>query len=51
MLIAVHNEPSIQSKVIPIKCAAKLLAVDLTLCDGSKIILTTCYLVPRYENR
>ena len=45
VLIAVHNELSIQSKVIPIKCAAKVLAVELTLCDGSKIILTTCYRV------
>ena len=45
VLIAVHNELYIQSKVIPIKCAAELLAVELTLCDGSKIILTTCYRV------
>ena len=43
VLIAVHNELSIQSKVISLKCAAELLAVELTLCDGSKIILTTCY--------
>ena len=45
VLIAVHNELSIQSKIIPVKCAAELLAVELTLCDGSKIIMTTCYRV------
>ena len=45
VLIAVHNELSIQSKVIPIKCIAELLAVELTLCDGSKIILMTCHRV------
>ena len=45
VLIAVHNDLSIQSKIIPLKCAAELLAVELTLGDGSKIILTTCYRV------
>ena len=45
VLIAVNNDLSIQSKIIPIKCAAELLAVELTLGDGSKIILTTCYRV------
>ena len=46
VLIAVHNDlsNSIQSKIIPLKCAAELLAVELTLGDGSKIILT-CYRV------
>ena len=45
VLIAVHNDLSIQSKTISVKCAAELLAVELTLGDGSKIILTTCYRV------
>ena len=45
VLIAVHNDLSIQSKIIPLKCAAELLAVELTLGDGSKIVLTTCYRV------
>ena len=45
VLIAVHNELFIQSKIISLKCVAELLAVELTLCDGSKIILTTCYRV------
>ena len=45
VLIAVNNDLSIQSKIMPVKCAAELLAVVLTLGDGSKIILTTCYRV------
>ena len=45
VLIAVNNELSFQSKIIPINCAAELLTVELILLDGSKIILTTCYRV------
>ena len=45
VLITVNNDLSIQSKIIPVKCAAELLAVELTLGDGSKIILTACHRV------
>ena len=45
VLIAVNNDLSIQSKIIPVKCAAELLADELALGDGSKVILTTCYRV------
>ena len=45
VLIAVNNDLSLQSKIIPIKCAAELLAVELIFPDSTKIILTTCYRV------
>ena len=43
ILIAVNNYLSLQSKIIPIKCAADLLAVELIFPDSTKI--TTCYRV------
>ena len=45
MLIAVNSKLSLQSKVVPIKCAAELLAIELTLPDSTKIIISTCYRV------
>ena len=41
-----HN---LQSKNIPIKCAAEFLAVKLIFPDSTKIILTTCYRVGTLE--
>ena len=38
VLIAVNNDLSLQSKIIPIKCAAGLLAVELIFPDSTKII-------------
>ena len=38
-----------QSKIIPIKCAAEFLAVKLIFPDSTKIILTTCYRVGTLE--
>ena len=45
MLIAVNNTLSLQSRAVSLKCAAELLAVELTLPDSTKILLTTCYRV------
>ena len=45
MLIAVNNKLSLQSKILPIKCAAELLAIELSLPDSTKIIISTCYRV------
>ena len=45
VLIAVNNKLTLQSKLIPVKCAAELLAVELTLPDCTKIIISTCYRV------
>ena len=45
VLIAVNNKLSLQSKIIPVKCAAELLAIELSLPDSTKIIISTCYRV------
>ena len=45
MLIAVNDKLSLQSKIIPVKCAAELLAIELSLPDSTKIIISTCYRV------
>ena len=45
VLIAVNSKLSLQSKVVPIKCAAELLAIELNLPDSTKIIISTCYRV------
>ena len=45
VLIAVNNNLSLRTKMIPVKCTAELLAVELTLPDCTKIIITTCYRV------
>ena len=45
VLIAVNNKLTLQSKLLPVKCAAELLAVELTLPDCTKIIISTCYRV------
>ena len=43
VLIAVNNKLTLQSKLIPVKCAAEMLAIELTLPDSTKIIISTCY--------
>ena len=45
VLIAVNVSLSLEFKVIPTKCAAELLAVELILPNKSKVILATCYRV------
>ena len=45
VLIAVNNKLTLQSKLIPVKCAAELLAVELTLPDCTKVIISRCYWV------
>ena len=45
VLIAINNNLSLRTKMIPVKCTAELLAVELTLPDCTKIIITTCYRV------
>ena len=45
VLIAVNSKLSLPSKVVPIKCAAELLAIELILLDSTKIIISTCYRV------
>ena len=43
VLIAISVSLAIDSKIIPAICAAELLAIELTLPNKTKIILTTCY--------
>ena len=47
ILIAVNVSLSIESKIIPTKCSAELLAIaiELRLSNKTKMILTTCYRV------
>ena len=50
VLIAVNASLPLESKVIPTKCAAELLAVELILPNKSKVILATCYRVGTLAN-
>ena len=45
VLIAINVSLSVESKTIPTNCSAELLAIELTLPNNTKIILTTCYRV------
>ena len=44
-MIAINVSLSVESKTIPTNCSAELLAIELTLPNKTKIILTTCYRV------
>ena len=43
--IAINISLSIESRTIPLNCSAELLAIELTLPNKTKIILTMCYSV------
>ena len=45
VLIAINNQLSVQTKVIPLKHQAKILAIEITLENKTKIIIATCYRV------
>ena len=45
VLIAINVSLLIESKIIPTKCSAELLAIELTLSNKTKMILTTCYII------
>ena len=45
VLIAVSNQLSIQSNVIPLKHEAEMLAIEIILKNKTKIIIATCYRV------
>ncbi|NQZ52356.1 MAG: hypothetical protein HRT95_19945, partial [Moritella sp.] len=44
-LIAVNSDLKIESKLVTLKCRAEILSIELTLDDGKKIIICTCYRV------
>ena len=45
VLIAVNNQLSVQTKVIPLKHEAEMSAKEITLENKTKIIIATCYRV------
>ena len=45
VLIAISSSLQVSSNAIDLKCKAEMLAVELILDDGSKIVLSTCYRV------
>ena len=45
VLIAISSILQVSSNSINLKCKAEMLAVELILEDGSKIVISTCYRV------
>ena len=45
VLIAVHSQLSVTSRIIPLKCMAEMLAIELIFENNTKIIIATCYRV------
>ena len=45
VLIAIRYALQISSNYIDIKCKAEILAIELVLKDGSKVVISTCYRV------
>ena len=45
VLIAVNSQLSVTSRIIPLKCMAEMLALELIFKNNTKIIIATCYRV------
>ena len=45
VLIAVNSQLSVTSRIIPLKCMAEMLALELILENNTKIIIAICYRV------
>ena len=45
VLIAIRSSLQISSNCIDLKCNAEILAIELKLNDGSKVVISTCYRV------
>ena len=45
ILIAVHSQLSVTSRIIPLKYMAEMLAIELIFENNTKIIIATCYRV------
>ena len=43
VLIAVNNQLSVTSRIMPLKCMAEMLALELIFENNTKIIIATCY--------
>ena len=44
-MIAIRSSLQISSNCIDLKCKAEILAIELKLNDGSKVVISTCYRV------
>ena len=45
VLIAISSSLQVSSNIINLKCRAEIMAVELVLEEGSKIVISTCYRV------
>ena len=45
VLIAISCSLKVSSNIIDLKCKAEMIAIELVLDDGSKIVISTCYRV------
>ena len=45
VLIVVHSQLSVTTRIIPLKCMAEMLALELIFENNTKIIIATCYRV------
>ena len=45
VLIAINNTLKATSKVIPLKCMAEILGIEIQLENKTKVIIATCYRV------
>ena len=45
VLIAINNNLAASFKIIPLKCKAEILAIEIMLENNTKIIISTCYRV------
>ena len=43
LLIAISNSLAVSFRIIPLKCKAEMLAVEIVLENKTKIIISTCY--------
>ena len=44
-MIAINNNLAASFKIIPVKCKAEILAVEILLENKTKILISTCYRV------
>ena len=44
-MIAINNNLAASFKIIPVKCKAEMLAVEILLENKTKILISTCYRV------
>ena len=45
VLIVINNTLTATSKIIPLKCMAEILGIEIVLENKTKVIIATCYRV------